>query len=404
MKWAKSEALADIKIDVIGYKKGSGVADTLMQDLTQTEVDLKSVDASQYPAISLLAHLRTKNMQLSPELAKWQIEFDPVPDFIIAPESVADLPDSVLIGTDVQIDFDLYNMGQAKADSVTIQYEETNTETGRVLLAKRKILKAVAEDSSMHVSEKWPLHKKDGLRQLFITIDPDDEMPELSELNNSVSLSLFVKADTAQPDLKITFDDTEIFDGDLVSSNPEIVATIFDDSPQPLVDTTFVHVFLDGQRISFKGNEHLLQLNPVQSPDIKAKVLYKPVLGNGDHSLEYIISDPSENRIFKRQDFRVTSKLELRNVMNYPNPFRQETDFTFMLSQPANVAIKIYTIAGRLIWKFEETWFKAGFHQIHWSGLDGDGDEIANGVYIYKVLANSGDEKSEVLSKLVMMR
>ncbi len=82
-------------------------------------------------------------------------------------------------------------------------------------------------------------------------------------------------------------------------------------------------------------------------------------------------------------------------MLNYPNPFAEQTSFSFHLTQPAEVRIKIYTIAGRLIKTVEPGWASAGFQQLFLDGLDNDGDRIANGVYLYKVFAKNENEKAE---------
>ncbi len=86
-------------------------------------------------------------------------------------------------------------------------------------------------------------------------------------------------------------------------------------------------------------------------------------------------------------------KLKLFNVYNFPNPFSTETQFTFELTQPADVQISIFTISGRKIYQSQKQSFSQGFHFIDWNGKDHYGDNIANGVYLYKIKA-VGDESS----------
>ena len=83
------------------------------------------------------------------------------------------------------------------------------------------------------------------------------------------------------------------------------------------------------------------------------------------------------------------------------------------LNQPnAEVEIKIYTLAGRLIRKIEmePTEVLAGFNMVPWDGLDADGDRPANGVYLYKISAHRPSSengemlRSEEIGKLVIQR
>ena len=44
------------------------------------------------------------------------------------------------------------------------------------------------------------------------------------------------------------------------------------------------------------------------------------------------------------------------------------------------------------------------FNKVEWDGRDQDGDLIANGVYIYKVIMKKNDETKEVTQKLSVVR
>jgi uncharacterized repeat protein (TIGR01451 family) len=75
---------------------------------------------------------------------------------------------------------------------------------------------------------------------------------------------------------------------------------------------------------------------------------------------------------------------------NYPNPFaagRQSTRITFYLDETARVTLKLYTVWGapvKTLINGEDR--QPGLHQdVTWTGLNGDGDVVNNGVY-YLVL------------------
>ena len=93
---------------------------------------------------------------------------------------------------------------------------------------------------------------------------------------------------------------------------------------------------------------------------------------------------------------------------NIPDPVRSSTTFTFQHNQltPVNVEIKIYTVAGRLIQTLSSSNYPDRFVQIPWDCRDHDGSRIANGTYLYKVVAKTVDGKfaSEALGKMAIMR
>ncbi|MGH7492095.1 MAG: type IX secretion system sortase PorU [bacterium] len=138
-------------------------------------------------------------------------------------------------------------------------------------------------------------------------------------------------------------------------------------------------------------------------------------ISEGRHTLEAKAWDNFNNSNTISTEFVVVAQDELRlfNVMNYPNPLRNNTSFTFELNQAnADVEIKIYTLAGRLIRKLEAepTAVLAGFNMVSWDGMDADGDRPANGVYLYKISArrSSADNgetlQAEEIGKLVIQR
>jgi flagellar hook assembly protein FlgD len=108
--------------------------------------------------------------------------------------------------------------------------------------------------------------------------------------------------------------------------------------------------------------------------------------------------------------FQVVPRGELRieDVLNYPNPFETQTHFTFKLNQDAGAEIKIYTLDGRMIRHIDGILATAGFNMVAWDGRDEQGDELANGVYLYKLFVKSwaGPDRitKEVIGRLMIFR
>ncbi len=134
-----------------------------------------------------------------------------------------------------------------------------------------------------------------------------------------------------------------------------------------------------------------------------------PDLSEAEHSIRLKAWDNANNSSAAVLDFRVVpaGELRLERVLNYPNPVTDNTHFTFYLSVDAEVTIKIFSVSGALI-RTIEAMGEAGFNMIPWDGRDELGDQIANGVYLYKVTAraSSGEKtlRSEVIERLMMMR
>ena len=132
------------------------------------------------------------------------------------------------------------------------------------------------------------------------------------------------------------------------------------------------------------------------------KSTYQPSLENGDHFLRVAGDSFSLDKYFE-----VSNELKIVDLYNYPNPFAENTSFTFKLTRvPEEVVIKIYTVAGRLIKNIflRSSDLKTDFNKIEWDGRDEDGDRIANGVYIYKVILKDPSESESYTQKLAVVR
>jgi hypothetical protein len=74
---------------------------------------------------------------------------------------------------------------------------------------------------------------------------------------------------------------------------------------------------------------------------------------------------------------------------NYPNPFNPVTRIEFGLREPAQVSLRIYDAAGRLLRVVCEERFSAGRYARIWDGRDANGRRVASGVYFYRLNAGS---------------
>jgi flagellar hook assembly protein FlgD len=80
---------------------------------------------------------------------------------------------------------------------------------------------------------------------------------------------------------------------------------------------------------------------------------------------------------------------------NRPNPVRTGTDIVYAIPTDAKVSLKIYDAAGMLVQTLVNEWKTRGFHSASW-----DANEVANGVYFYKLDAG----KYSATRKLIRMR
>ena len=92
--------------------------------------------------------------------------------------------------------------------------------------------------------------------------------------------------------------------------------------------------------------------------------------------------------------FEVIAEKTISNVLNYPNPFSTATHFVYTLTgeAPSYFSIQIMTVAGRIVKEIQQEELGSlyvGTHQTEyaWDGTDAYGDQLANGVYFYRIVA-----------------
>ena len=126
--------------------------------------------------------------------------------------------------------------------------------------------------------------------------------------------------------------------------------------------------------------------------------------GPGPHTLGLEIRHGGNQVLVHTISYQVGGEFALRQVGTYPNPFDTFTTFSYQLTAPADeVQIQIYTVSGRLVHEIEAP-RGLGYTQIAWNGLDQDHDEVANGLYIFRVTARGGGNKEEFTGRIVRAR
>jgi hypothetical protein len=77
---------------------------------------------------------------------------------------------------------------------------------------------------------------------------------------------------------------------------------------------------------------------------------------------------------------------------NYPNPFNPETSIKFSLSEDSRVTLKVFNLLGQVVNTLVDENMPAGEHAILWNGKNDRNEDVASGVYFYRIKA--GDYES----------
>ncbi|HKK39105.1 MAG TPA: hypothetical protein VJ949_06790, partial [Cryomorphaceae bacterium] len=176
-------------------------------------------------------------------------------------------------------------------------------------------------------------------------------------------------------------------------------------------DTSLFKVFIaepdeNLERVYFTNNigEEIMQFIPAENEQNRAKIFYRPNLPkNGEYKLLVQASDKSGNSSGNADfeiEFEVVKESTITEVLNYPNPFSTSTQFIFTLTGdqiPDEFKIQIMTISGRVVREIMQSEFgpiRIGRNRsvYRWDARDEFGDRLANGVYLYRVIAKVNGE------------
>jgi hypothetical protein len=229
-------------------------------------------------------------------------------------------------------------------------------------------------------------------------------LPEHDYNNNALNFRqyLTVAGDDTNPVLEVTVDGAFIMNGDIVAPSPLILLRLKDENSVLLKqDTTGINLYLNEQcesctptRVSFSSPN--VSWTPA-SKDEDFKVQYQPEnLADGIYTLKAEASDASGNPSGAQPysvNFEIVNESQITNFYPYPNPFSTRTQFVFTLTGgiiPDDLIIQIMTVNGTIVREItmdEIGPIRIGHNRTEyaWDGRDEYGDQLANGVYLYRV-------------------
>jgi flagellar hook assembly protein FlgD len=105
-----------------------------------------------------------------------------------------------------------------------------------------------------------------------------------------------------------------------------------------------------------------------------------------------------------------SGKFTINDLMNYPNPFKDQTSFAFSHNQAEgelDVKLNIYNLNGQIVKTFETSFTSSGYRSqpIDWDGSDDSGVTVAKGMYLYRVIVrNEQGQTDDKSGKLILIK
>ncbi|MCF6297705.1 MAG: C25 family cysteine peptidase [Flavobacteriaceae bacterium] len=388
--------------------KADGTLDTLSAlTLVDSVADLNHINSDLYPKIKILADFTASDDKQSPVLKSLGVDYNDVAELAMNYQVVSVESDSIIQGEKNKLTFYIYNVGETNADSVSVKIELQKSDNSSIILDE--FVTSVNSTNKKKFELEYKIIESYGYGDMAfsITVDEDEKITEFFKDNNYYQIPFYVKKDTTtninSAEIYVKFDGFEIMDGDFVADSPQILFELNYSGNFPLEDTSAIRFTLDNTQV------YNSQMNiDYDTVNRTVTYIYEPKLDDGQHYLKVTSNHLLIDDNFGIDKlFTVSNELKALDIYNFPNPASEVTDFTFRLAKvPEELDIKIYTVAGRLIKTFELQSYdlKADINKLHWDLTDQDGDKIANGVYLYKIILRDQDKVEHYTQKLAVVR
>jgi len=410
-----------ILFDVIGIDRNGGQTTLLANQNSNSFVNLNSINAYQYPHLNFLSKISMDTITgyQSSIFNSLKVNYNTPAENVLNKQSLTVSDTIVSVGGDFKINFYYHNVGYIKVPGIIVNVYKSSASTSN-LIKSDTVSKELKVDSSLKFSGRYtvPYYRPTGDKKLPILVEilPKGQNNEFHTYNNLVNFSMTLRNVSKSASFVDVYSDGQLVkSGDYVRAKPEMkinitmaepVSNLLSDTAQLSIKLNDIYIpyYTNGtanSKLKFSENK---MLNG-SSENIKT-LFYFPAFKAGTNKLTLVYDDGSDNIDTVSYDFIVSEQLLVKELYNFPNPMKEETNFVFNLlgaDAPRNFKIKIYTSAGRLI---REINYPAviGYNQIVWDGRDSDGDEIANGTYLYKIVTEDDSKIETAIQKLVVLK
>lgn len=398
-----------VYIDLYGIQQNG--TENLLLHIPEDSTDILNlgalVNAQLYPYIRMTVRMRDDSSRTPPQMERWHVLYTPYPDAAIDPPLAFSFHnDTLQEGETARLAVAIRNVTPWPfTDSLLVTSWIVDNNRVKHMLPQQLFVPPFSgyswfTDTLLVNTAGYP-----GINELWVEVNPAGDInsqPEQYHFNNVIMVPFCVGTDRTNPLLDVTFDGVHIMDGDIVSAKPSILITLRDENQfLALNDTSDFNVFLRSPSQSVAqlipwGPQMIF--TPAVLPNNSCKIQYLPdCIEDGTYELIVQAKDRSDNQsglIDYTINFEVINKPSVTNVLNYPNPFSTSTRFVFTLTGsevPQVFTIQIMTITGKVVREIDVDEL-GGIHigrnitSYAWDGRDEFGDQLANGIYLYRVI------------------
>lgn len=364
-----------------------------------------NLDGIAVPKLKIQIKLYGEGLNPSPGLQTWTTTYQPLSD--IGLSNLRAEPFEVTELQPVYLHLDTQNRGPLDLSlGASIAFYSGSPALGRLI-------------GRVAVPENSPLGQIVPLRLVWQTAQWAGQHMVTARLENFQGQSIFPgreialtepvqiapSSDRDVPTIKIAALDAlgEVRPEDYLPSQPTFRISMRDTAG---IDLSSIRLSLSGTDEAQETHYESEKIKDRAVTPMTLSFVYTPnTLADGRYTLNVEASDRLGNGPAKIAiSFQVSSILAIENALIAPNPVSNTGHFTFILSRPSEVTVRIYTLAGRLVQRIEEPFARAGYNQIFWDGRDANGQMLSNNTYLYTLTAENGESQARVKDKLIVYR
>jgi hypothetical protein len=399
-----------VEFDIVGLD-AQGKETMLYYRKDAKQIDISQINAAQFPYIKLKVYFEDNESFDPAKLLHWMVTYEGVPEGILMVNDHKEgvkLKNERMEGQELQLSFTFQNISSRPfKDSIKVERSVFN-KSSRKNTVKTFNLKPLPPGAKVDFNVKVETIDKVGENDLKVFVNPYIQ-PELYYNNNLIQLHDFVKVkrNNVHPVLDVAFDGVYIMDGDIVSPSPVISIKLKESNNQVLQkkDTVGVDIFLKApcetcnfQQVYFTNPR--VHYRPASDTESFSVEYHPEHLEDGVYTLQLQAKDASGNKSGIEPytiRFEVVNESKITHFYPYPNPFSTRTQFVFTLTGseiPDQIKIQIMTVTGKIVREITQDELgpiRIGHNrsQYAWDGRDEYGDQLANGVYLYRVIVRS---------------
>lgn len=208
-------------------------------------------------------------------------------------------------------------------------------------------------------------------------------------------MDMLADTDNTGPDIHLYLDHKDFQSGQTTTANPLLIADLYDDFG---INNTGQSLGRDLVLVldeNYMNSEIVNDYFQIEVDTYKKGSLYYQLenLQNGWHIINLKAWDLLNNSSEQSIDFYVDDNAEIMlvDVVNYPNPFVNETNFGFIHNKSneiLTVQVLIYDINGSYVGQLNETLESEGnkITPLTWNGRNKNGSTVPPGVYSYNII------------------